>query len=364
MKIIKTGDQQHEVMVNIYRKFIPQIGLPCEKPQVIMDTTDRWNILENGTLYLDDHDVLLDTVSYCLSPQWDSTINENIFLPLSCPMTTELDTATTLNTYGMLLSVVFIIPTIFVYLMLKELRENIKNKIFICYLICMAVSYLIISLLNISRAVFHIFSCSLIGFIGYYFIMATFVWISALCFEIWYNFNAASTDFCPKRSAIRFKIYSLYAWGLTGIMTAVLIWCQLSEYVDEMYKPGIGVKVCWLDTRKWSAAIYFYGPSTIIMIFSTITFIYVSRKIYEIRFDALAKLHKQHFLQENLLILIRLFFIMGISWIMDIISFAMRDHQNFHFIFDLTDFCNATQGVLIFILFVVRPEVMGPLKKK
>lgn len=64
---------------------------------------------------------------------------------------------------GMLLSVSFLVPTIAVHLLLKELRENLKNKILICYLLSLTVGYLIISLINITQARFDFVSCSIIG---------------------------------------------------------------------------------------------------------------------------------------------------------------------------------------------------------
>lgn len=49
-------------------------------------------------------------------------------------------------------------------------------------------------------------------------------------------------------------------------MTAIVVWTQLSDYVDDLYKPGIGIKVCWLDSKydkkkraklSWIRDIYF-----------------------------------------------------------------------------------------------------------
>uniref|UniRef100_A0A1I8NK33 Methuselah N-terminal domain-containing protein n=1 Tax=Musca domestica TaxID=7370 RepID=A0A1I8NK33_MUSDO len=63
-------------------------------------------------------------------------------------------------------------------------------------------------------------------------------------------------------------------------------------------------------------------------------------------------------------ILVRLFLLMGITWIMDILSFCVRNYPQFDMFFVLTDFCNAIQGVLIFILFVMRRKVTSLLKAK
>uniref|UniRef100_A0A1I8NGG9 G-protein coupled receptors family 2 profile 2 domain-containing protein n=1 Tax=Musca domestica TaxID=7370 RepID=A0A1I8NGG9_MUSDO len=358
------AEDYEQKLVNVFQKFTYQVGLPCDKPKVLSSDLDTWDILEDGTLMISNYDAHLDTVSYCLTPKWDDSLNLNVFMPMSCPMKSEVQFSTILNTYGMLLSVSFLVPTIAVHLLLKELRENLKNKILICYLLSLTVGYLIISMINITQARFDFVSCSIIGYIGYYFLMAAFVWISVLCFELWYNFKAQSYEFCTSRCLRRFKIYSMYAWGLSALMTAIVVWTQLSDYVDDLYKPGIGIKVCWLDTRKWSAALYFYGPNTIILIFSAITFVYVTMKMYRMRCDSITKIQKQSFFQENVVILVRLFLLMGITWIMDILSFCVRNYPQFDMFFVLTDFCNAIQGVLIFILFVMRRKVTSLLKAK
>uniref|UniRef100_A0A1I8Q4V3 Uncharacterized protein n=2 Tax=Stomoxys calcitrans TaxID=35570 RepID=A0A1I8Q4V3_STOCA len=55
---------------------------------------------------------------------------------------------------------------------------------------------------------------------------------------------------------------------------------------------------------------------------------------------------------------------MGISWSMDILSYCFRNYPESDFIFLLTDFCNAIQGVLIFLLFVIQRKVLLLLKDK
>ncbi|XP_073843050.1 G-protein coupled receptor Mth2-like [Musca autumnalis] len=344
--------------VNLFENFIMQVGLPCAKPQVLSDALEEWDILENGILEIYSAAAKLDTVSYCITSIWNETTNVNIFKPVSCPMKSEAGFTTLLNTYGMLLSVLFLIPTIVVHLLLKELREK---KIFISYLIALTVGYSTLTLINVSHARFDTIGCSLIGYIGYYFLMAAFLWISVLCFDIWYTFNSNAYN-----SARRFKIYSLYAWGLSGLMTGVVIWSQLSDYVDEIYKPGIGFEMCWLNTSKWSAVIYLYGPNTIILIFSLITCIYVMKIMHRCASDRIDEKEKrtQNIFRERIVLLLRLFILMGITWFMDILSFCLRNYPEIDRFFILTDFCNAVQGVLIFILFVMRRKVMLLLKAR
>ncbi|XP_061394954.1 G-protein coupled receptor Mth2-like [Musca vetustissima] len=66
----------------------------------------------------------------------------------------------------------------------------------------------------------------------------------------------------------------------------------------------------------------------------------------------------------SVFIILRLFLIMGICWIMDIISYCCRNYKVLDFLFGITDFCNASQGVLIFFMFIYRREVLIALKEQ
>ncbi|XP_059225654.1 G-protein coupled receptor Mth2-like [Stomoxys calcitrans] len=359
MQIVSNGKREN---VNIYENFIYQVGLPCSRPEMLSHYLDIWDLFDDGTLLIYSDNAVLDTVSYCLTPYFEE--NQRVLMPMSCPMKSEAGFLLLLNTYAMALSVLFLIPTIVIYIMLKELRRKLGNKILICYLISMAVGYLIISYINISQAKHGYIACSIIGYVGYFFLMAAFVWLSVLCFDIWYCFKFAAYDYDSKQSLIRFMMYSLYAWGVSALLTALVIWAEMSYVVSEIYKPGIGVDVCWLDTRKWSAALYFYGPNTIILSFSIVTFGYLASRMCKKRCDTVIIAQRQNFFQENAVVLLRLFLIMGISWSMDILSYCFRNYPESDFIFLLTDFCNAIQGVLIFLLFVIQRKVLLLLKDK
>lgn len=57
---------------------------------------------------------------------------------------------------------------------------------------------------------------------------------------------------------------------------------------------------------------------------------------------------------------LRLFIMMGVTWSMEVISWAISPDSIF---FHLTDAINITQGVLIFILFVCKPKIKHLIQK-
>ncbi|XP_075163341.1 uncharacterized protein LOC142235975 [Haematobia irritans] len=358
LDVITEAGQRMEV--DIYSRFIYQVGLPCSRPEMFSPSLDLWDFYDDGRLLIYSDNTVLDTVSYCLTPYHDA---KTFLIPMSCPMKSDATFSLLINTYAMALSVVFLIPTILVYLFLKDLREKLGNRILISYLFSIAVGYSIISYINISQTKFNYLACSTLGFMGYFFLMSAFVWLSVLCFDIWYSLKFCIYNSSSSQRTKRFILYSLYAWAIPAFLTALVIWAEKSKHIDVIYKPGIGVEICFLDTRKWSAAFYFYGPNTIILMFSIITFVYLICTMYKSH-DSNVTIESQNFFQENSVVLLRLFIIMGISWTMDILSYCFRNYPQSEFIFLLTDFCNAIQGVLIFILFVLQPKVLWLLKDR
>lgn len=58
---------------------------------------------------------------------------------------------------------------------------------------------------------------------------------------------------------------------------------------------------------------------------------------------------------------LRLFIVMGVTWSMEGISFLISPEND---LFLLTDICNTSQGVLIFVLFVMKRRVLRLIKKR
>lgn len=63
---------------------------------------------------------------------------------------------------------------------------------------------------------------------------------------------------------------------------------------------------------------------------------------------------------------------MGVTWSLELISYAVlvyssvdyTDREKIDWIFILSDICNGLQGLLVFILFVMKPKVWMSLKKR
>ncbi|XP_073841151.1 G-protein coupled receptor Mth2-like [Musca autumnalis] len=261
--------------VNIFDHFIVQIGKPCENPEEISKKDNPWLLVEDGYLLIEseNHTAALDTLNYCLSPQYNNESHNHQLTVMSCPIKNEPSRSMVLNSYA---------------------ADELKS-------------------------------------------------------DIW----------------IRFINYATFVWGTAGIFTVILISAQLSNVVPEAYKPNIGYESCWLDTHTWIAAIYYHIPNGLIMVFNIFAFVKVGIIIVTVdRNAAIYKVNRKDDLQEWVFMILRLYLIMGIPWILDIISYCCRDCESWTFLFDVTDFFNASQGILIFILFICRRDVLNAIKEQ
>ncbi|XP_073841148.1 G-protein coupled receptor Mth2-like [Musca autumnalis] len=362
--IISTDNNDDDRVVNIYEHFIYQIGLPCKYGESYTSEDDEWHLMEDGTLYIKYDNTYLDTVSYCLTPYRYNDANENVLVPMICPTKNTMTSELAFHCYAALVTVLFLIPTVGIYLWLRELRENMRGKLLICYLISLIICYSILSYINLTELTFGENMCSILGFTCYFFFIAAFLWLSVLCFDIWINFKDHRVANNANKNFRRFIWYSCYAWGLAAILTILTMCCQWSENISNEYKPGIGHDSCWLDTNKWSAAIYFYWPNLIILIFSIATFIQLTMRIYRVRSDVAQMTQGKEVFKENAVVILRVFIILGLSWILDILSYYLRDYGAGEFLSLLSDLRCALQGLLIFILFVLKGNVLKSIKKR
>ncbi|TMW40397.1 hypothetical protein DOY81_014523, partial [Sarcophaga bullata] len=287
--------------INILEKFTTQIGLTCKRLEPADPSQDRWKLLDNGTLFfesMEGNTILLNTLQYCFSLVLDNITGDYTLLPYSCAHTIEAGWRVILTSWNMVISIMFLIPTILVYLSFKELRDNLRGKLLICYLISLTMGYIILSFINLSGIGFDYTPCSILGFTCYFFFMAAFLWLSVLCYDIWLNFKDINNEFNAKKNKKLFIIYSLYAWLGASIASIISFIIQKSKRIDDIYKPGIGKRFCWLNARQWSAAIYFYGPNLIILIFNIVTFIILTIRIYKVKRDMARMTQRNKFIQE------------------------------------------------------------------
>lgn len=135
---------------------------------------------------------------------------------------------------------------------------------------------------------------------------------------------------------------------------------------------------------KGSFLVYLYGPIAVLILSNIVFFIMTAVLLYRASIDAAFAVNSAHakqkydslsvFFINDLMIIIlfylhvcrfrvifSLFILMGVSWMMEVISFAVGGSA---YIWIPTDILNILTGVFIFVIFVCKPNVWKLLKTK
>ncbi|XP_037933024.1 G-protein coupled receptor Mth2-like isoform X2 [Teleopsis dalmanni] len=352
--------------VNIFEQFAVQNFRPCKIMFSLIPEMyyyDGWELFSNGTMFRLDDEIYFVKNEFCLVP---TVVNEtDLFYkinPANCKVSSEYGTMKIINAYAMLFSIPFMVLTIVVYLLIPELR-NQHGKSLVCYLMGLIVGYTLLSSTSLLNDLSPgSMSCKIIGYTAYYFFMAAFLWLNVISFDLWHNFRG-TRGINRLQEKKRFLFYSLYAWGLAAVSLVFTWFAEEQLDVSEYYKPGIGSEYCWLDMRTWSAMIYFFGPILIIILANTVMFVMTAMKIHKVQVE-MARIMAREDSTRNLRtekdkfgLFLRLFIVMGVTWCLEIMSYFVGPDKAWAKIFYITDICNAIQGFLIFMLFVMKKKV-------
>ncbi|XP_037905125.1 G-protein coupled receptor Mth2-like isoform X2 [Hermetia illucens] len=319
---------------------------------------DKWIMQKDGRIYIEESQVYRSKDQYCLSPseESDTTMALNPFLCFENSDTSR----SIIYSVALFISVPFIILTFIVYAALPELR-NLHGKTLCCYLFALALGYSTLGAIHLQEADMSPTDCFFLGSVTYYLIMASFLWLNVISFDLWWNFRVVSAR-GHKNERRRFIIYSVYSWGLALVFFIMVQIFQHSNMPSTM-KPGFGVDgACFLNVETWMQLIYFYGQILLTISFNTTVFILTLCKIRKVnkemnqmisRGESRSSLNRE---KAKIMLYLRLFIIMGVSWSLEFISWLAG--QKYEPLFYITDVCNAIQGLLIFMLFVMRKRVL------
>ncbi|KAH8251224.1 hypothetical protein KR032_003279, partial [Drosophila birchii] len=251
------------------------------------------------------------------------------------------------------LSEVFLILTIAVYLYVKKLR-NLHGKCFICYMVSSCI-FFIYDLLEPVEKPLQL--CPLYAYSYYLITMAKFTWLLSLSHQMWKGFTSLNRA----ESQHSFRAYSIFVWGTAALLTGVLF---LVDYIfggmpnNVNWIPGVGWQNC--DLKYDVMHIYIRGPMSTLIALNTVLFIWTIVSIIRV------KLSLKHFSDsgdvtrnfnsrmQTYTMYIRLFIAMDIQWSVRIISFFC----DWHYIFQICEYCDYGMGTIIFVLFILKPSTI------
>ncbi|XP_055388156.1 G-protein coupled receptor Mth [Condylostylus longicornis] len=324
---------------------------------------------KDGSLYLpnEDEQNSFTNSEYCIE-KLEGPKSTQVGTFVCFPSTTE-NTEIKFKIYsvGILISCVFFFLTLLVYICVPKLR-NLPGKILICLVSCLLVAYLGIAIGQISPPN-NDKLCYSFAFFIYFSMMAAFSWMNIMCFDIWLTFGSTSR---PRgnfgnQELKRFLMYSLYGWGMPILITLLTMSVTRFNLVSDDLQPKFGEGRCWFQyAHSKPHLVFFLGPVGILFLFNLILFILTLKYCNQVKKDiqrmqstnADKPIIKTRFTVDKTRFIMntKLFIVMGITWILEIISTIFYDQKNVY-LWYISDFSNILQGVLVFFVFVFKRRV-------
>ncbi|OWR52401.1 G-protein coupled receptor Mth2 [Danaus plexippus plexippus] len=394
------------------------VGNPCTYDRYKLEpdkvSEDEFYLLFNGSLFVPySQPPLLGTRDFCMETFWNESNPAGITLPLICFQTPieEANSSATLVAYaiGLIISVPFLIATAGIYILIKELRDT-HGKALACHSICLAVAFSCLAATQLAGHAFPVTACTIMAYLIQFSFVSCFFWLNVMCFDTYLNVRRYIHSSVSRRSMRRrFAWYCAYAILLPVILLVVTIAMDLSPAVPSTYlKPNFGVKGCWFKTDQ-AALPYFYGPVAVILLSNLVIFLFTSRAFAK-HYDKLKDLspldmahsdfstsddwvrlstvlgqqlsvqersasppREQQPIQMNFTHRLKkykkifrtcclLSVIMGLSWVLEVVSWAAGAGSDAVSVWSIFDLINALQGVVIFAIFVLQQPVRSFVK--
>ncbi|XP_063364470.1 probable G-protein coupled receptor Mth-like 3 isoform X1 [Cydia amplana] len=269
----------------------------------------------------------------------------------------------------MLISSAFFIVTIAVYALLPEL-QNLHGRVLMVYLACMCVGFTFLAAMQIMITVNNttITICMGLTFVIYFALLSAFFWLNVMCFDIWWTFSGKrGLSFEKLSMRARFCAYAAYAFGFPTGLTIILAALEFSGLPLHPAMPMLRQQGCFLHGT--SRLLYLYGPMLVLCVANIVFFILTAWKINQIKQQmqktlkskdsATTDQHRND--RQRLLLYVKLFTIMGINWILEVIS---GQYPQTNTVFRIIDAYNVMIGVFIFIIFVCKRKIFRLMKKR
>ncbi|KAH8397714.1 hypothetical protein KR215_010481 [Drosophila sulfurigaster] len=351
--------------VDVLKLMVQQhLPVPCDDHLALNpdNPNHEWTLYENGILLRHFDGAQLSKADYCLQPQ--KFQNTYRLVPHHCLIPPNLTNAYTVFKIPFFpvqsVSIFFYIMVIFVYLLLPCFK-GVYRQCCLCYFGCLTLTFILIVIIRIDWIKPHqILLCKLTGYIGYYITISTFLWLLIINYDLWKTFNNIGISHGSK-----FYKYNIFVWGVAAVQLLLTLFVDF-VIGNSNWSPNVGEYFCWIDTAAWSSIIYYYGPISIYLTFNTTLFIITASKIFfQNRTNRRQLTQSDH--QRNLRTLtnfgtfFRLFVIMGVFWILEIISYF---GQMFDISMQFIDVICCGQGIILFVATILKRDVLKALANR
>ncbi|KZC10681.1 G-protein coupled receptor Mth2 [Dufourea novaeangliae] len=349
--------------------FVAIIGDPCKYKKYILDpentNEEESYLLLNGSVFVpqDAPSMLQPGVDYCMEIVPNIGLKTFVCFPEERLVVTA-DSRFTIYACGLLVSVPFLVLTILAYSITPKLRD-VYGKALCRYCGCLALAFTTLAITQLGSGHLSDQACTSIAFVIQFSFVACFFWLNVMCIEMWSLVRSHVDRETYKRMKPKtlFFWYSLWCWGPSVILILVSMIMDLSPTIPATYvKPNFGKESCWFKSDD-EAMPYFYVPVGLLLLGNMTLFILTFLKLSKYQKDLdLRRLARNQAsdrrdrrclrrLSRTAIVCLIIFFLMGLNWSMELISWFV-DGDSFDW--STFDLVNALQGVLVFGLFVIR----------
>ncbi|XP_025075867.1 G-protein coupled receptor Mth2-like [Pogonomyrmex barbatus] len=361
------------------------IGKPC-KHMYFTDPTEEWLLTSEGHVFVKDY-VVYNQNKYCMDVFYNKIEFDNSFHLFICfdGPPDEVSVRYRVNNALQIISCAFLLMTLLVYACLPSL-QNLHGKTLMCHVSSLLLAFTCLPIITWiipgdpdeeQRAMI---TCKALAYMTLFAFLSAFSWLNVMCFDIWWTFGVlrGSTITKTHKHTKRFLLYCLYAWGISLLVSILAIVADSTDVLPDYLQPDIGSRRCWFtpSLNSYGELTFFIGPVTILLISNVIFFILTSTHCNKVKAEikrmttdpADPRSKRFHSDRKKFLMNVKLFIVMGMSWSCEVVSFFLLkylDYEYWHNVFFYTsDVFNCLQGLLIFILFVLKSRVYQALRKR
>lgn len=320
----------------------------------------------NGEIHITKLNLTFEAHQCCLD--YETFFNETLRtydtseIAVCCyPRDQEATIRDQINSALLTLSAICLFVMLAIYMMVPRLR-NIHGKCLMSHAAALFIAFFL-TVYNQLVGVRLGSSCDLLGFLLYYSFIAALFWLNVMSFDIWWTFAHLRTQPPSERSLRnRFIRHSVYAWGVPLVMTLLVVFFNYAPYSlipeDAILRPGIGERKCFFPDPA-TELYYFYVPIFIVTGVNIVFFLATAWTLYKAEKSSRI-LNRKRTARDRLKVYVNLFIIMEVSWIAECLSTQIGPVRLWYF----TDIINASQGTLIFLLFIVRSSTRQAIKER
>ncbi|KAK7868537.1 hypothetical protein R5R35_004819 [Gryllus longicercus] len=270
------------------------------------------------------------------------------------------DVRFTLYPVGLMLSVFFLAATLAAGCLLPGAHHALHWRCQTAHVACLMVGDLLLAVTQMAGTGVPPELCHATAVAMHFFFMAAFLWLNTMCWNIWWTFRDLHPARLDKSQEVRrLRFCHLYAWGFSFLIAGLgLLFDKLPNSHTGFVRPRFGQQRCWFadDTEIF---VYFFVPMGITLTINLILFALTARALT-------CGLWKQEVVKASTeratlsRVCLKLVVVMGLTWVMDIISWAAGGPN---YLWYFTDLVNALQGVFIFAVVGCQQQVWAAVNR-